>query len=563
MLGEPLSHPHNVMAVAFHPDGSRLMTGCYDGTARMWDVKSHERIGEPLQIGSDKTTEEGKNQPVYDVIFNNDGSEVLTACANKLVQFWNADTLEPIGEPLSHQKEVYVVAFSPDGRLLVTGSFDNAAHLWDAKTRQPVQGLFRHVDWVMDAAFTPDSRSVITASPDGTARVWPIQASHILPHRGAVLSAVFSPNGKMLITGGDDQYARIWEAAGRRLVVELRHDAAVTAVAFHADGDSVFTGTKTGRMQRWKVDSGEPIAAPWQVSGSVHKIEHRNGGNVVLVRCAADAGEAVQLWDFQTGKAVGEAVRFEPSQFEEPFVFATSPDGKTVILKDSNASAQIWDLATGERRGQPLQHEKRLMDASFNDDGLKIVSVGYDQLVRVWDAQTGKPLGTPIRHGGIVRAAVFRPDGATVISASGDLTARLWSWQTGEPLGEALQHQDQVYGIRRSADDRVVLTLCRDGSAHLWNVEVCKPLARPLQFEDPVNDALFNRDGSLILFMCRDGTARIYQVPQSLPDNPQLIQAWARTQTGFESDQKGLLHEVSQTNWQQAQAECAELERAK
>jgi hypothetical protein len=61
--------------------------------------------------------------------------------------------------------------------------------------------------------------------------------------------------------------------------------------------------------------------------------------------------------------------------------------------------------------------------------------------------------------------------------------------------------------------------------------------------------------------MCRDETARLYKVPQQLPDNPQFIKLWPRIQTGFEADEKGMLHQLSGAQWLEDQAELAELER--
>jgi hypothetical protein len=45
-LGEPLQHKESVRAVSFSPDGTKLVTGSYDNTARLWDVGG--RIDEPV-----------------------------------------------------------------------------------------------------------------------------------------------------------------------------------------------------------------------------------------------------------------------------------------------------------------------------------------------------------------------------------------------------------------------------------------------------------------------------------------------------------------------------------
>ncbi len=44
-IGRPLPHQHCVGSVAFSPDGSKIVTGCHDGTARIWDVAPAPMLG--------------------------------------------------------------------------------------------------------------------------------------------------------------------------------------------------------------------------------------------------------------------------------------------------------------------------------------------------------------------------------------------------------------------------------------------------------------------------------------------------------------------------------------
>ncbi|QEL13456.1 WD40 repeat domain-containing protein [Limnoglobus roseus] len=73
-------HTDSVTAVAFSPDGSRIVTGSEDKTARVWDAKT--------------------------------GTELLAL--------------------MGHSEELFSVAFSPDGSRVATGSRDGTARIWDA-----------------------------------------------------------------------------------------------------------------------------------------------------------------------------------------------------------------------------------------------------------------------------------------------------------------------------------------------------------------------------------------------------------------------------------------------
>ena len=109
-------HTDRVHAVAFSPDGHTLVSGSYDGTARLWDMATHRQIGDPLN---------GHGE-VYSVAFSPHGNLVATGGQDTMVRLWNVATQRQIGAPLNgHDGEINAVAFSPDGRTLASGGTDD------------------------------------------------------------------------------------------------------------------------------------------------------------------------------------------------------------------------------------------------------------------------------------------------------------------------------------------------------------------------------------------------------------------------------------------------------
>jgi hypothetical protein len=61
-----------------------------------------------------------------------DGSKIVTGSSDKTAKVWDAKTMQELGTLKGHSNSVWSVAVFPDGSKIVTGSDDNTAKVWDA-----------------------------------------------------------------------------------------------------------------------------------------------------------------------------------------------------------------------------------------------------------------------------------------------------------------------------------------------------------------------------------------------------------------------------------------------
>ena len=339
------------MAIAFSPDGTRLVVASSAGAAgevhgaagnagaaRVWNAVTGSPVTAPLVHGG----------PVTTVAFSPDGTRVVTASADGTARVWNAATGAPATGPLGHGGLVSAALFSPDGTRVVTASADRTARVWDARTGAALTPPLRHGDAVALAVWSRDGARIATASFDRTARVWDARTGAALTaplaHDGAVTAVVWSPDGARIATASADSMARIWNIAdGAQAAMTFTHHRAVTSVAFDRDGKRLVTASQDATARVWNTETGKPVTPP---------LEHQGGVTVA----------------------------------------GFSPDGAWVGTASEDGTSQIWDATTGKPVTAALERPGRVHAATFSANGMRAAVAAGGQ-VFVW--------GLPIAPGSL------------------------------------------------------------------------------------------------------------------------------------------------------------------
>jgi RNA polymerase sigma factor (sigma-70 family) len=146
--------------------------------------------------------------------FAPDGTLLVTGSADKSARLWDAASGAAKHTLRGHTDAVLAVAFAPDGKLVATGGKDGLVKLWDVKTGKETASLKGHTV-VRALSFAPDGKTLASGGEDETVRIWDAKTGAELAvlrdHKGTVLTVAFSRDGALLASGADDKTVRLWK----------------------------------------------------------------------------------------------------------------------------------------------------------------------------------------------------------------------------------------------------------------------------------------------------------------------------------------------------------------
>jgi RNA polymerase sigma factor (sigma-70 family) len=528
-------HEGRVFCLAYSPDGRRIASGAGDKTIRLWDATT----------GTEVQQLQGHEAWVRGVAFSPDGT-VLASCGEN-IRLWEIATGKELHRCERHIGEVNSVAFSPDGRLLASGGQDKTIRLWNARTGNELREFNGQQLFVQSVAFSPDGKSLASAGLDGTIRLWQtatgVAERTIQAHEGPASSVAFSPDGKLLASAGGakmgrsgDKMVRLWDVAtGKELRPSGGHQNAVTSVALSADGKTVATGGQDGTVRLWNTKTGEQLYCYENTSSTemrrpVHSVAISPDGKTL-----AWAGSQICLCNLATRKELHRLGK-------EVSHLAFSPDSRVLAAGNWQDGVQLFDVATGQEVRQLAGGFRSLAALAFSPDGTALaLAQERSNWIEIWKMGTGN--GLPSFRVSedphvMVNAVAFSPDGRTLAAglAAIDRSALednlyLWDAHTGRLLGKLAGQFGQIAAVAFSPDAKMLASATGDkaffgGSdltIRLWEVATREERCCFRGHLSGITSLAFTPDGSKLISAGQDSTALVWDITGFRGDRRQVF----------------------------------------
>lgn len=227
--------------LAFSPnDGKYLASISTDGTIQILDVATCKASTSKCQ--QQAIIYSGHSDQINALAWSPDGSKIVSASNDHTVQVWDAHTgqrLYTYQDPTS-RGEFTAVAWSPDGKRIVSGDENGHVQVWDALTGKNPLSYSGHIgDPITSLSWSPDSQYIVSSGYRGIAHVWNAQTgetSLLLSSSGSTNSAIGKQN--------DPIYAAEWSPRDPWLIALASHDTIQVCNAITGEQIAVYHPSK-------------------------------------------------------------------------------------------------------------------------------------------------------------------------------------------------------------------------------------------------------------------------------------------------------------------------------
>ena len=353
-----MTHDARIATLSFSADGSRLLSGSGDHTARVWRVSDGTEIARMVHDAA-----------VLSAGFLDD-STVVAASEDGQMRVWHLRSSayrwrRELREPIASAQ------VSPDGATIASGTQYGVVRLSSLSGAWP-DTVFSYGAPITALRFLPDSKTLIVAGLAGAQRLDVKTLTTSARWKGVVTSLAVGKTGD-LVMGRDDGSVVLSRRGHPDSIVSTRTNDQVRAIAWSRDGRLLVWANQRSIRLRGIIETATLLDTT--VASAVNALDFEPSGRAFA---AALEDSTVVILSLPNGNRV-MTLRHP----QGVAMAAYSRDGAYLATGGRDGVARVWAVTSGQEvsriaNGSPVE------SVAFSDNGALLVTGTADGRITVW-----------------------------------------------------------------------------------------------------------------------------------------------------------------------------------
>ncbi|KAL0610253.1 WD repeat-containing protein 88 [Plecturocebus cupreus] len=364
-------HEHAVSTCHFCVNDTKLLSGSYDCTVKLWDAVDGSVV---------RDFEPRPKAPVVECSVTADSSRVIAASYDKTVRAWDLETGKLLWK-VRYDTFIVSCKFSPDGKYVVSGfDVDHGICIIDAENITTVSVVKdHHTRSITSCCFDPDSQRVASVSLDRCIKIWDVTSQATMltiakAHSNAISNCCFTFSGHFLCTSSWDKNLKIWnihtgEFRNRGACVTLMqgHEGSVSSCHFARDSSFLISGGFDRTVAIWDVAEGYRKLSLKGHNDWVTDVAVSNNKKWIL---SASKDRTMRLWNIEEVDQIPLVIKYKKAmglklkqckRCDRPFSIFESDTSSEIFtqcvfcrIDTRGLPAETSSLSSLERENSPL-----------------------------------------------------------------------------------------------------------------------------------------------------------------------------------------------------------------
>lgn len=277
----------------------------------------------------------------YAVAFSPDGKRLLVGGFGGLIRVYDTGSWAEVGRHVHHEKSTNYIAFARDNETFAVSSSDRTISIWKGDAEPTI--LKGHRNTVMGMSWSADGKTLVSAATDGTIRLWSLETPDAKPvtlkSPYRISAAVeFLPGDETLISAGGGDEALVWSLDSQEVVKTLPgHGQSARQMQLTQDAARVMTQTFDGAINFWST-SDWSLTDTYDIGSKAPR----------SVRLSSD-GSRLAVMEEKRVRVLALPSLEQMAEFPLPIkgvhLGAFTSDGNLLAVTAADGKARVWDLS--------------------------------------------------------------------------------------------------------------------------------------------------------------------------------------------------------------------------